>query len=313
MLTQIILSSCLSLVQPQESLRAAVDFGSGAVKILVAPAEMGEPLLATYRPLNLKEDLAINGGEISERTAEVALSILREFKEQATLAAKGRGIQYSGIATAVFREARNGRELLDRFTRELGIPFKILPQEEEGKLGFLTAKALQPDVAIDQLIAWDSGNGSFQMTAEAQVYMGPFGHGTVRLMLDDANNPISKEEAEALTVLIQEKIPDIPEWLSEKLRSEETVVATFGDGESIFALASEALQQDVIALADVQRLVEDLIDKDDEFFDQQGLHRKTVTSAIHLAAVMEYMGIGTIHYKRSIGTTPGMLLYPPLW
>jgi exopolyphosphatase/pppGpp-phosphohydrolase len=58
-----------------------------------------------------------------------------------------------GIATAVFRKARNGQSLLDRLKTELGVyvlgffandlrkffrQVDVISQAEEGKLGFLT-------------------------------------------------------------------------------------------------------------------------------------------------------------------------------
>jgi hypothetical protein len=48
-------------------------------------------------------------------------------------------------------------------------------------------------------------------------------------------------------------------------------------------------------------------------FNAAGLHCKTLTSALHLSAVMQHFGIHLIHYKRSIGNTPGMLIAPSLW
>lgn len=322
-----------------EQVRAAIDFGSGAVKIQVVVVEteenrlVGDPLLATYIPLNLTEDVAKNNGRISDEIEKQALEILSHFKDLAFEKAAFYDVQFSGAATAVFRKAENGRELLNKFEEILGIPFQILPQDIEGKLGFLTAKALNPTVSEQHLLSWDSGNGSFQMTAKDegfQVYEGPLGHGTVRVMLAkdvregpllpafESGNPVFREEANALTQKIRQALPETPDWLHAKLANDEIQVATFGDGESIFALVAEALsrekvQKRVIKLPEVYAVIDAYIEKSDELFDQEGLHRKTLTSAVHLAAVMEHFGMKEIHYTRSVGSTAGMLIAPELW
>ena len=70
-----------------------------------------------------------------------------------------------GCATAVFRSAENGEEVLERVRSEIEIDVQMVSQELEGRLGFLTAKAVGPaDVKAEELIAWDSGGGSFQIT-----------------------------------------------------------------------------------------------------------------------------------------------------
>lgn len=186
--------------------RAAIDFGSGVVKIQMVEIDteenriVGESLLAKYIPLGLTEDVATHDGLISEEMKQKAISILHGFKEEALNAAAREGyseVEFTGIATAVFRKAQNGSDLLQIFEENLGIRFQILPQEEEGKLGFLTAKALYPNTPEASLLAWDSGNGSFQMTTKEgenyQIYQGPLGHGTVRVLLSKKNSSTSND------------------------------------------------------------------------------------------------------------------------
>ena len=327
--------------------RAAIDFGSGTVKIQVAIVDieknciLGNPLLAKYTPLCLTEDVETHKGRISEEMAQKALHIIRGFKEEALVAAAHVGyssVQFTGVATAVFRKAENGNDLLKIFEKQLGIHFQILPQEEEGKLGFLTAKALYPEVLESHLLVWDSGNGSFQISIKENenysIYQGPLGHGTVRVLLsreirkgailqnDNSGNPVSRNEAIELTKQIKALLPPIPDWLHEKLTSEKMIIATLGDG-SIFSFVAQAVlffngqkesvQEAIITLSDVQRVIDAYVEKEDEVFYAAGLHCKTLTSAVHLAAVMEHLGIETIHYKKSIGNTPGMLIAPHLW
>jgi exopolyphosphatase/pppGpp-phosphohydrolase len=331
---RMIMLICMTLASSLSAdIRAAIDFGSGAVKIQAAEVDadglVHPPLLAKFIVLNLTEDAARNNGSISLEMEQKAMKILRELKREAIEAASNRPVEFSGIATAVFRKAQNGSAILKRFETELGIPFRILDQEEEGKLGFYAAKVLFPAVPEENLLSWDSGNGSFQLTAQNEerflVYLGPLGHGTLRVILakdirggavlqpHESGNPVSKEEATALKERLGELLPKVPDWLSLKLASNETFIATFGDGESIFSIIAEAAGKNVLQLSDARKVIEAYIEKNDEAFDAAGLHRKTLTSAILLEAMMEYFGIKTIHFKKSIGVTAGMLVDPVLW
>jgi exopolyphosphatase/pppGpp-phosphohydrolase len=327
----------------QDIVRAAIDFGSGAVKIQIAEVDneencIKESYLAKYVSLGLVEDVAIHNGFISDAMVQTAINILQEFKEEALAVAHSKGhdeVHFKAIATAVFRKAHNGIDLLQLFEDKLGIRFQILPQDEEGKLGFLTAKALYPEVPEKLLLAWDSGNGSFQISDMQEVYEGPLGHGTVRVLLSkeirqgpiltthESGNPVLREESSELAKKIKELLPTTPDWLQEKLNSDSVVVATFGDGEAIFSLVAEALayleekqkpvKHTVISFSDVQKVIDAFIEKGDDVFNEAGLHVKTLTSAVHLSTIMKHFNIGEIHYKRTVGNTSGMLIAPQLW
>jgi exopolyphosphatase/pppGpp-phosphohydrolase len=332
----VLLMGIITTLSAQDSMRAAIDFGSGAIKIQMAVVKENRlhPLLTKYTSIGLVEDVATHEGRISDEKSQLALKILHGFKEEALQIAAREGypsVQFTGIATAVFRKAENGNELLQLFEKQLGIPFQILPQDEEGKLGFLTAQALYQDPS---LLAWDSGNGSFQMTIKEgenyAVYQGPLGHGTVRVLLSqeirkgpvlqshESANPVSREEAIELMHKIDGLLPATPDWLREKLKEENTLIATFGDGESIFYLVAQALAAQkepvqLITLSDVHKVIEAYLGQNDAVFQGANLHLKTLTSAIHLFALMQHFGIEKIHYRRSLGITPGMLIAPQLW
>ncbi len=321
-------------------MRAAFDLGSGSIKIqegIVDPVQgvVKESVLATYTPVPLMEDVHAHGNRISPEAEEKVLKVLRDYQKQALEIAAMKGytsVEMTGAASAVFRKATNGEEVLQRLQRELGISFALLPQELEGKLGFLNARALFPDVPEASLISWDSGNGSFQMTAQDRVYEGPLGHGNVRILLatevrkaaqlksHESGNPITEDEAVLLAEKIKALLPEHAEWLKHQLASPETTIGTYGDGESIFAVVAQALSESkepvkerVITLADVKAVCDAYIGKEDSALSEKDLHMKTVTSAVHLKAMMEHFGVNQIHYKRSVGNTLGMLIAPELW
>jgi exopolyphosphatase/pppGpp-phosphohydrolase len=290
----------------------------------------------------LTEDTAAHNGYISEGAEQFALCILTQLKEDAFAAAvkAGKnGVQFAGIATAMFRKAPNGLEILQKFGKRLGINFHILSQEEEGVLGFMTAKALYPEIPEGQIVAWDNGSGSFQLTSKEgehfNVYRGPLGYGTVRVLLstevrngppflpNQSGNPISRTEASALAQKIFPLLPIIPEWLTEAIANKEITFVTFGEGKSISAIMAKAqaiynglplpVEDAVLTIHDFETLTDAFLEQEDEYFNSIGLYPWTSSVSIYLTAVLEYLGIETVHYRRSIGNTPGMMVSPQFW
>lgn len=330
-------SSSESAVQQQVS-RAAIDFGSGAIKMQVANIDplsnQVETLLTKQISINLTEDIASHNGTISPELIKKCYDILSQMKVDASEISGRDDVHFAGVATASFRKAKNGQELLDQFEKDLGIHFRILSQDEEGKLGFMTAKILFPDQPENQLIAWDNGNGSFQMTSEGNVYQGPTGFGVVRLLLSKdirnepvlgqgTDNPIWENEKEQLFVKIKAMLPPKPDWLNETIANKNSKIVTFGEGNSLFPVMAqsvailrghpEIVEEAVITLEDMYWLCDVYIGQTDDLFNQHKVYNRTLLGAIYVAAMMEYLGVDKIYYKRSLGNTPGMLIFPVLW
>lgn len=154
--------------------RAAIDMGSGSTKIQVAEVDtchqqIVRVLFEDQRPLGFNDDLGRSADNtISEQMQQQGIKSLRE------MIAKARSWhpqRISGVATAAFRSASNGQQVVSRFNQQLGIQLAVISQEQEARLGFLSAKAsLHEQVRSDeQLLVWDIGGGSMQMTAFRQL------------------------------------------------------------------------------------------------------------------------------------------------
>lgn len=151
--------------------RAAFDVGSAACKVVVADVDMHagsfpaitETIYSDRIPVQLSDDLATSKGtKFSDSTLSQLREVLRGFKDRAE---QHGAEQFAGIATAAFRKASNGAAFLLQL-RDEGLPLRIVPQNREAFLGFLTANYLCPHVAVHDMISWDCGGGSFQVTAE---------------------------------------------------------------------------------------------------------------------------------------------------
>jgi exopolyphosphatase / guanosine-5'-triphosphate,3'-diphosphate pyrophosphatase len=156
--------------------RAAIDIGSGATKVLVADysAQGLERILHGEEvPVMFGWDF-VQSGEAKALSEEVQKKGLETL---AMLKAKAEGMgahDFSGIATEVFRKAKNGEAYLER-VREMGIPVVLVSQDLEAELGYKTAVAMAsilqhgPPVGIAEArapIVYDSGGASFQITTE---------------------------------------------------------------------------------------------------------------------------------------------------
>jgi len=153
--------------------RAAFDVGSATCKIVVADVDLHagsfpnitETVYSDRVPLQLSDDLAISraeGAKFSEAMLNQLREVLHVFKHRAE---QYGAEQFGGVATAAFREASNGAAFLLQL-RDEGLPLRLISQDREAFLGFLTANHHCPDVAAYDLVAWDCGGGSFQITAE---------------------------------------------------------------------------------------------------------------------------------------------------
>ena len=80
------------------------------------------------------------------------------------------------VGTEAFRKAENGVEVLMQIGTELGVESKLISPEQEARYGYLSAAAL---VEESNLIVWDTGAGSTQMSSLDEVHTDSQGSGTV--------------------------------------------------------------------------------------------------------------------------------------
>lgn len=160
--TQVLARSCTEV-------RAGIDMGSGTTKILVSEVDvcrnkLGKVLFSQDKPIGFNEDLAeSHNNQLSPQIQQQGAATLRELVAQAQ---KFHPVRITGVATAVFRTAANGPEVIKQFNREAHVSLRIISQKQEAELGFLSAKAAlnDPKIKDTDLLVWDIGGGSMQMT-----------------------------------------------------------------------------------------------------------------------------------------------------
>ena len=234
--------------RPRVVRRAAFDIGSGASKMLVADVDscsgvlVGAPLFEAEKPCAFKVDAQGSvDGSLSPGIQQKGFALVLK------LAAKARELgatEACGIATEVFRTSPNGLPFLSELELHTRISLSVLSQADEARLGLATAEALTGgswDSAGESYVAaWDSGGGSFQVTAREpsangaidtvalRTFVGKLGTGPSyeRLMAKlrkfaclpsggfaESVNPVLRGEAEALVTALRAELPEGPAWL----------------------------------------------------------------------------------------------------
>ncbi|MBS0654103.1 MAG: hypothetical protein JSR39_11330, partial [Verrucomicrobia bacterium] len=213
-------------LKPKTITRAAVDVGSGSIKLTVAKVDaqngkIHEILYSEEHPVPFKRDMQVGGKSIlSDKVQKVAFETLSNLQKELTI---HRPTEWKGIATAASRQAKNAHEMFKKIHEDLGIHVSIISQNEEGRLGFATAAAVSK-IPHENLIAVDSGSGSFQITTlidgQLEVIEGELGYiPSLEMLMDirkqklDLQTPpatVTLQEAEILVERLRAKMPELP-------------------------------------------------------------------------------------------------------
>lgn len=214
--------------------RAAFDFGGGTTRVLVADIDLKtkkvEKLYNAMITIDYLGDLFKNSNSFSEEIKTVALECLNEL--QVAVAAYDPQ-EYSGAATEAFRLAQNGQQFLDTLSRETKIPVKIVSQEEEGNLGFMSAVTYCNYDPKDTVVV-DFGSGSIQVSVlnhddSFSTFGMKLGSSVINDMIAKQMrglektpgelNPVTKEEAKKVIDHISKELDAMPKELKEIIKS----------------------------------------------------------------------------------------------
>lgn len=281
---------------------AAFDLGSGQLKMTVAVVDevTGLPLQILYSKetvLLLGNDLKKSrDGCLSEEILRAAEDILSEYR---TIALSLGATKLCGIATAVFRESKNGAAFIEKVRSKIGINVHLISQEMEGRIGFLTA-ASASGKAASEIISWDSGGASFQIATEnngdLSIYQGPWGTSKVlAAMVQEVHgkdfrkiqtaNPSSIEDIVRLKAIVQRALPPAPIDFNKE-------VVAIGGPSCIFKMAEIALGKYSYTKEEVWSALEQFTGKTDAELAARFPECEMLIARLTLLySVMEHFGI----------------------
>ena len=138
-----------------------LDLGSNSFHLLVADAsESGRLRRVDQEKRNLRlGDLVARHSLITDAAADEAVTTVRQLRDRAI--SSGARFVF-GAATSAFRDAPNGRSLLNRIEAETGVHAKLIDGCEEGRLVF---EAVQSSMNLprDPVACLDLGGGSLEV------------------------------------------------------------------------------------------------------------------------------------------------------
>ena len=215
---------------------AVLDLGSNTFHLLLAMVDANgsqTKLGSIKRTLKLGAEIPV-GGLIGDSQWQRAMGAIDEILTEArpfeslTL----------GVATSVFREARNGRAFIDEVRRRFGVPVELLTGAEEGRLSYLGAVS-NLSSHRGRVAVVDVGGGSVQLTVgegDRCIFAASLPFGVLRLSQQAASttgDPFAMARAIA-SILRQEarSVADTVVGLEPR-----TVVFASGTARAIASLA----------------------------------------------------------------------------
>ncbi len=150
--------------------RAIFDIGSGSTKLLYALVNHCEKKIENvihqnFIPVPYQESLdASDNGTLDEKVTETGLQAIRTLLADCHKK-QGPVDEAYGVATAAFRQAKNGHSVLKKFEEKTGVKVAIIDQEGEALLGHISVEREQAD-PLTPPVVWDIGGGSQQIIAK---------------------------------------------------------------------------------------------------------------------------------------------------
>ena len=323
--------------------RAAFDVGSGATKFAVATvsSDLRVGLIRTEdnREVLLKHSM------VNQILPPSALTkCFRTLSEYVERAKDCGAEEYVGVATAVFREAKNGPEFLDKVRAELGINIFVASQLFEGRLGYRTALIASNSTKEKhrqrtptkrkqrQVLSWDSGGGSFQIANSCGgMYGGRVGSSTaLSLMMQlqgrafhgdgetstvPSANPCTLLDCERLShVLLSHHLPKVTEgWLRDLsdsgIASGTRVVAIGGDTCAFNMCQIATGGHRIFSSVDVWDAIVNHVGMDDDMLRELSFPQPEMLlpKLVLVYTVMVHVGMSEVEYHPTTGSTLGLL------
>lgn len=162
-------SFALAKAKSCEEVRGAFDIGSGSTKAYVAVVDVCKnKILKTLHEeqasIGFKDSLEKSkNGTFSKEVVDQAKA---KFQELVNIMRSLKAQRLTAVATAAFREAKNGQSAAKIIAGATKVKIKIISQKEEARLGVKSALANPASQADPQqsVGVWDIGGGSMQMT-----------------------------------------------------------------------------------------------------------------------------------------------------
>lgn len=316
--------------QPQEKVvRAAIDIGSGATKLRVAEVNLKDRkieriLVNESFPVQYQEQLLKSkDNSFDESVMKTGIDAIRKSKE---IANQYHAQKVIAVATASFRKAANSQEFIDRIYKETGVKVYVIDQELEGKLAF-NAVLAQGNYDPQQLVVWDIGGGSLQMTAldnngSYQIYRGEIASIHFKnMMIQDVQkknvaqittpNPMTNDEMQQGLVKSRELAAKVNNVFKDRFNNPRSQVVGVGN---IFAYGIYPLvgKKNPFSQQELQQALFTLANKTDQQLGGGEYVNVSVSNPILVLGYMQELNIQKME-ALDVNNADGAILYNDFW
>ncbi|MGD0664526.1 MAG: hypothetical protein ABSA17_02185 [Rhabdochlamydiaceae bacterium] len=310
---------------PQIERRAVIDVGSGSTKVCIADVDLRTN---TVVKVIVQESHAVPYQASIEATQDRSFNSEVREKGISTFAkikatCEAQGVQkITAVATEAFRQASNQANFVQEIREKVGFSVRVIPQKEEGVIAFYSTSTLKKEIPESNLIVWDIGTGSYQLTVNKDtVSMGTVGSVPFKEYLTgivkarDPSTPslhpftredYKKADAYARKLARESALPE----LKSQIRKQDGSVIGVG---RLFtsSLAPVAKDSTLIKRSDLRAYIQGSFGKTKEQMNSP-FSESDVSNAVKALGFMKALRIHAITPVES-ATTQGMLTYAPYW
>jgi exopolyphosphatase/guanosine-5'-triphosphate,3'-diphosphate pyrophosphatase len=237
---------------------AAIDIGSNALRLHISRVRFSEKdsfpsfkrIEQVRFPLRLGTDVFSLSHKISPKNEEKFLQVMRAFKNIMEVFEVN---DYMACATSAMREAKNGKEIVERVKQEVGIPIHIISGDMEAEL---INKSILSYVSTANFVHIDVGGGSTEVNIYhnfEKIDAHSFDMGSVRSITTDkktATKEYLEKENQALKDWIQKAV--------KPLSTNVNAVGTGGNINKLYDLSKSSKSGKSLTLKEIERLYKEL-------------------------------------------------------
>lgn len=288
-----------------EKVKAAFDFGSGAFKMRVAEVDtckhsLNRVVSDRSEKSSLNDGFNAQSKTLSSASIDQAAKLAKSMIDEAR--SKG-AVEFSGVATQIFRDAKNGSEFIQKLKQiEPSMQVAIVSQETEARLGY--EAALTQISAKSKPMVWDIGGRSVQLIVKNEkgqfdTYLGQIASKTGRVSvnemrkkpLEESPNPISKAESQKGVKLLTSKITGekFPASILKFTRVKNAVVVGVGPVHAKSILGAMNASKTAYTQSDVQRAIDNLTAMNDAAIQKKLNTTYPESTVTNLMLVLGYM------------------------
>lgn len=310
-------------------IRAAIDIGSGATKLRIAEVD---PLENRVKKILFDEAFTVPYQEDLEKSSnrcfgknvmQTGLDAMKKCKE---ISLKYKASKIIGVATESFRYAANAKDFIKDIYDKTGIQVHVVDQDLEGKLAF-KAVASQVETPATEIIVWDIGGGSLQLTSfsssdQYMIYRGnyasiPFKNDVIKNLqgkdLSNVNtpNPMTSEEIFISRFKARKVAFNVGEDFVKKINQKSTRIIGVG---SIFNYRILPLvkKRSPYYREELFHAVEKLKNLDDVDVGGGDFANVAVTNPILILGFMEMLDIEQMEIL-DVNNADGSFIYEDFW